>query len=91
MVKGISKQVIVVKSPDGRMFEQAIFILREDALGAEGVSEEAVIEQARTAADGYLKRAVAGGRGRRWRLPRPCWAAAGGVLVGAAWLLTALL
>ena len=33
MVKGISKQVIVVKSPDPRFFEQAIFIVREDALG----------------------------------------------------------
>lgn len=35
MVKGISRQVIVVRSPDPKLFEQAIFILREDALGKE--------------------------------------------------------
>ena len=34
MVKGISRQVIVVRSPDPKLFEQAIFILREDALCA---------------------------------------------------------
>lgn len=90
MVKGISRQVIVVKSPDGRMFEQAIFILREDALGA-GVDEEQIIEQARDAAGGYLRGATPGGRGRGWRLPRPCWAAAGGGLVGLAWALSVLL
>ena len=31
MVKGVSRQVIVVKSPDPQLFEQAIFILRADA------------------------------------------------------------
>ena len=31
MVKGISKQVIVVHSPDPKLFEQAIFIVRNDA------------------------------------------------------------
>ena len=31
MVKGISRQVIVVHSPDPKVFEQAIFIVREDA------------------------------------------------------------
>ena len=36
MVKGISRQVIVVRSPDPKLFEQAIFILREDALGKDG-------------------------------------------------------
>ena len=39
MVKGINKRVIVVKAPDPRLFEQAIFIMREDAF-AEGVSAE---------------------------------------------------
>ena len=33
MVKGISRQVIVVQSPEPKIFEQAIFILKEDALG----------------------------------------------------------
>ena len=36
MVKGISRRVVVVDSPDQRFFEQAIFIVRNDAAG-EGV------------------------------------------------------
>ena len=33
MVKGISRQVIVVHSPDPKLFEQAIFILKDNAVG----------------------------------------------------------
>ena len=33
MVKGISRRVVVVDSPDQRFFEQAIFIVRNDAAG----------------------------------------------------------
>lgn len=90
MVKGLSRQVIVVKSPDGRMFEQAIFILRADALG-QGADEESIIAQARAAADGYVRGAGGAGRGRGWRIPKPAWAAAGGALVGLAWALSLLL
>ena len=42
VVKGISKRVIVVKSPDPKIFEQAIFIIREDFAGQSGVSEKDV-------------------------------------------------
>ena len=38
MVKGINKQVIVVKAPDPRLFEEAIFILREGALSGGKIS-----------------------------------------------------
>ena len=54
MVKGISRRVIVVRSPDPRLFEQAIFLMREDA--AEGVSAEQVMAQAREAAESCLRR-----------------------------------
>ena len=50
MVKGISRQVIVVRSPDPKLFEQAIFILREDALGKDGMSDRAILRQAQQAA-----------------------------------------
>ena len=46
MVKGVSRQVIVVSSPDRRYFDEAIFILRSDAPrpnpGVSGVAVEAV-------------------------------------------------
>ena len=43
MVKGISRRVVVVESPDQRFFEQAIFLIREDALGKEGVTDEQIL------------------------------------------------
>lgn len=87
MVKGISRQVIVVRSPDPKLFEQAIFILREDALGKGGLSDKAVLRQAQQAAGSYLP------RGRRKSLPgyRALWAAAGAAATGALWLLMTLL
>ena len=45
MVKGISRQVIVVNTPDPRLFEQAIFILKENI--GEGVTDEALLKEAR--------------------------------------------
>lgn len=45
VVKGISKRVIVVKSPDPKIFEQAIFIIREDFAGQSGVSEKDVLRE----------------------------------------------
>ena len=55
MVKGITRQVILVKSPDPRLFEEAIFIVREEAMNRAGVSADQVIRQARQAANGYLR------------------------------------
>ena len=33
MVKGVSRQVILVQSPGEELFDQAIFILKDDAVG----------------------------------------------------------
>ena len=80
VVKGISKRVIVVKSPDPKIFEQAIFIIREDFAGQPGVSEKDVLREARAAANSYL------GGGKRTtgklfaRLRAPLYAAAGAVV-----------
>ena len=48
MVKGISRQVIVVHAPEPKLFEQAIFILKEDAAQA-GVTDEALLKEAEQA------------------------------------------
>ena len=45
MVKGITRQVILVKSPDPKLFEEAIFIVKEEALAREGVSADQVIRE----------------------------------------------
>ena len=54
MVKGISRRVIVVESPDPHIFEQAIFILSNDAAGG-GVSSQQVVEQAVRIAKSYAR------------------------------------
>ena len=88
MVKGITRQVILVKSPDPKLFEEAIFIVKEEALSREGVSADQVIRQARQAADGYLKGNRAWNRrlkGFPVGLSGPGWGAAGAALASAIW------
>lgn len=87
MVKGISKQVIVLQSPDQKLFEQAIFILREDALGEDGVTDEALLKEARR-----LINSESNPRGRRkLSVYGPVWACGGALLTGLTWFLTSLL
>ena len=57
MVKGVTRRVIVVKSPDPRYFEEAIFIVKEDVSLA-GADPERVLQEARTVASGYVKQQV---------------------------------
>ena len=47
MVKGITKQVVVVKKPSDGLFEQAIFLVRDDVVSEGGVTEEALLREAR--------------------------------------------
>ncbi len=84
MVKGITRQVILVKSPDPKLFEEAIFIVKEEALAREGVSADRVLREARQAADGYLKQGRAGNR-RLEQVPAPAWGALGAALASAGW------
>ena len=56
VVKGTAKRVIVVKSPDKKVFEEAIFIVREDYMKTAGVSRTQLLSEARQAADSYVGR-----------------------------------
>lgn len=86
MVKGISRQVIVVPSPDARLFEQAIFILKDSAVG-EGVTREALLKEAEKALRGREE----SGKKRHLYLYGAVWAAGGVVLTGLAWLISAVI
>ena len=79
MVKGISRQVILVPSPDPELFDQAIFILKDSAV-RKGVTEEMLLKQA--------KQAIHRPRRIPWNL---LWGAGGAGLVGLVWTLTALI
>lgn len=82
MIKGINRRVIVVKAPDRRFFEEAIFIVREDILGQGGVTADQVVEEARRVANGYVRK-----NKRSWkeRLAALGYMAIGAVLTVAAW------
>ena len=86
MVKGISRQVIVVQSPEPKMFEQAIFILNDNAVG-EGITDDALLKEAQQAIRGYDKQPS---RKRHFYLYGAVWASGGAILTGLAWLLTVL-
>ena len=89
MVRGTSRRVIVVESPDTNLFEQAIFIVRNDALSKDGVTAQQLVDEV-AASPGAI-------RARTARAGRCCGAARpvlerGGRVCGIAlvWLLTAL-
>ena len=83
MVKGISRQVIVVQAPDPKLFEQAIFILKEDA---KSVTDEMLLKEA----DKVIRSTSGDRKKRKLWLYGPVWACGGAVLTGFAWLITAL-
>lgn len=89
MVKGISRQVIVVDAPDSRYFDQAIFILSTHA-EENGVSREQLVEQAVRIANSYV-RGHSGAAARRIRLSPLTAALLGGAAVGVIWLAVTLL
>ena len=55
VVKGVCRRVIVIKSPDLHLFDEAIFIVKEEALRAGGVTGEEIIRQAQQVADNYVR------------------------------------
>lgn len=80
MVKGISRQIIVVRDPDPKLFEQAIFILKDGAADA-GITDEALLREAR-------RLSHTGRNRKRISLYGPVWACGGALLTGLAWLLS---
>ena len=88
MVKGMSRRVVVVDSPDQRFFEQAIFIVRNDA-GGEGVTARDLVEEARRVARGY----TGGSRlSRAWRELNPLvYTLIGAGSIGLVWLIVTLI
>ena len=85
MVKGISRQVIVVDAPEPKLFEQAIFILKANM--GEGITDEALLKEANRIihdSEGVAKK-------RYFYLYGAFWATAGAFLTGLAWLVTVLI
>ena len=68
MVKGLSRKIIIVKSPDPKIFEQAIFIVRDDYLMKQGIDQKELMRQANEAASGYVNKVYGIGRLRESKL-----------------------
>ena len=84
MVKGISRQVIVVHAPEPELFEQAIFILKDGS--RQGITDEMLLREAKKALRGEE---AAQSRRSSWNAL--LWAGLGAVLTGVVWLLWAVL
>ena len=80
---------MVVDAPEHRFFEQAIFIVRNDAAG-EGITSRELVEEARRVAHNY----ASSGTSRfssRWRTLNPIvYTLIGAGTIGLAWLIVAL-
>ena len=79
MVKGVTRQVIVVRGPDRGLFDQAFFLVREDA-AAEGVTEEALLNEARIA--------CRSAKPVHSPISRLLWLGLGAAAMGLIWILT---
>lgn len=84
MVKGTSRQVIVVHSPGEEIFDQAIFILKDKAVN-QGITEEKLLREAKAALHGSD-----GEKGGSW-LFGPLWACGGAAVTAVLWLISSLL
>ena len=83
MVKGVSRQVIVVQSPDRKVFEQAIFILRD---GQQGITDEVLLKEANRLIGKRHSRKAA-----HISAAGPLWAVSGALVTGLVWFFTTLM
>ena len=81
MVKGVTKRVVVIKSPDRRIFDEAIFIVREEA--ASGITSGDILKEAQAVADSYIQANIRGGFFRR--IPPLAAALSGAGVAAAVW------
>lgn len=63
-LRGTARRVIVVPSPDPSIFEQAVFIVRDEYLRGSGRSQAELLRRARQAAGAYTAQRVPRGKRR---------------------------
>ena len=80
MVKGITRQVIVVKAQDQKLFDQAIFLVRDDVLAEGGITEELLLNEAKIACKSQ--------NNRKYFVNKLLWSIIGASITGIIWLLT---
>lgn len=83
-VKGVARRVVIVSEPDPEIFEEAIFVVREDYMNGGGVGAPEILREAKTAAGGYIEASL--GKPARRFLPvlRAAVCVAAGVALSVA-------
>lgn len=84
MVKGVARHAVIVRSPDLKEFEQAIFIISGQGEDRTVKSPEEMLRLACSLAADYSVKSVAARRVPRWLRPA-AWFAAGSAATGALW------
>lgn len=84
MVKGVSRQVVVVPCPDARFFDEAIFMVRNEVAG--GPDYEVLLKDACRAADAYIRSNLEKRKARHGR-----WLLIGGALIAVGAVITVIL
>lgn len=84
MVKGVSKQVIVLNSQDRTLFDQAIFILSDAAIKDNGVTDDVLLKEAKRLINSPDRRS-------RNNYPKLFYTLAGAFVTGVIWLLTIIM
>ena len=88
MVKGLSKRVVVIQSPESDLFEQAIFIVRDHVNS--GVTSDQILKEAYQIAGQYTRAKHSRPSRHRFRYA-PLFAAAGAAVTGLIWLAVGLI
>lgn len=90
MVKGITRRVVVIKSPDPRIFDEAIFLVKEDVIH-HGVTNEQILNEAQEAAQKYIMSQRSPKSRLISRIPPPGFAAIGAGATALIWLITSFI
>jgi len=86
MVKGITRRVIVVK-PENKLFDEAIFIVRDDADAESGVTKDDVVAEAARAAREFVKTGHGIKRGKPRSGRNAFWAGLGAFTASLFWVV----
>ena len=87
MVKGVSRRVVVIRSPDKRVFEEAIFIVREES--GKSITGEMIVKEAQAVADRYVRENLK--KRRLPKLPPLFYLSVGAFATGIVWIATILI
>lgn len=88
MVKGVARRVVLVKSPDPKVFDEAIFIVREETGRGPGVTTSQLLREAQEVAESFVRCE----RKSSFRaLPWWVYSLMGAGGMGIAWIVTLLI